>query len=301
MVKFLPHGSPWRGLWLGSIGALFAAATWSCATGDEETAASVADAGGAQTGQGSSSPDASPSSPYDDAGTTNMPDPGEDAAEAQDANAASDDAGNAPDDAPATAPLDASPYDAGSATPPDAAAPVDASSQDAGIANDAGCTSAALVVNEVQTSGPGGAEDEWVELLNPGTCSVDVSGWELRHTSISGTSMATVATIAPATTIAGGGYGVIGGTAYSASAPTIAKFSTGVLADTGGGVGLYDASSTLVGSMGYGSGATNPFVRGSAATVEGSGQSIARVPNGADTGNDSTDFKAATPTPGAAN
>jgi hypothetical protein len=130
---------------------------------------------------------------------------------------------------------------------------------------------------------------------------VDISSWELRHTSISGTSIDKVFTAAAGTVIAAGGYGVVAGLAYSASAPTIGSFDTGVLADDGGGLGLYDASGTLIDSMGYGVGATNPLVEIAPAPVEGTSQSIARIPNGAETGDNAVDFQATTPTPGTKN
>ena len=53
--------------------------------------------------------------------------------------------------------------------------------------------------------------------------------------------------------------------------------------------------------MGYGAGASNPLVETAPAPSEGTGQSIARIPNGVESGDNAVDFKAATPTPGAVN
>jgi hypothetical protein len=189
---------------------------------------------------------------------------------------------------------DSSSADAGK----DAALPTDASAPDAA---DAGCGTAVVLVNEVQTSGPKGAEDEWVELFNPQNCPLDISGWTLRHTSANGTSIATVFTAGAGTILGANGYGVVAGTKYSAAPTPIGSFNTGVLADQGGGLGVYDGSATLLSSMGYGTGAANPFVETSPAPPEASSQSIARIPNGAETGDNAVDFRSSTPTPGAPN
>ncbi len=208
--------------------------------------------------------------------------------------------------------------DAGHDAAPDAAAPdagddagTDASAPDAGTdaaapdaGPDAGCTAAAIVINEVQTEGTGGAEDEWVELFNPSSCAIDISGWVLKHESINGNSADTVWTAASGTVLAAGGYGVVAGTAYSG--PTtfeIGSFNSGVLASDGGGLGLYGSSgTTLIDSMGYGSGASNDYVQGTAAAAPPTAESAARKPNGANTHDNGVDFATATtPTPGGIN
>jgi hypothetical protein len=218
-------------------------------------------------------------------------------------------------DAEADSSTDAQPVDAGSDAerPVDGGPVSDSSSADAGQdaappadanvpdAADAGCGTAAVLVNEVQTSGPKGAEDEWVELFNPQSCPLDIAGFTVRHTSASGTSIATVFTAGAGTTLGPQGYGVIAGTKYSATPTPIGSFNSGVLADQGGGLGLYDASGTLVSSMGYGTGATNPFVETSPAPSEASSESIARIPNGVETGDNAIDFRSSAPTPAAAN
>ena len=319
MFQRLP-GSGVRGGCLAILGV--AAVAWSCATGEAEGPGSgtdAPDAGGPDVvgadapGAGDASArDAAPAPVNGDDAATDDAGGGDDAATGDDGNApdaaGTDDASldaradgadgaihdaGAPDGAHAdSGPRDAGPVDSGP----------DASAHDSGAADasDAGCGTGSVVVNEVQTSGTGGLDDEWVELFNPQSCPVDISGWTLRHTSATGTSASTVFTAGAGTTLGAKGYGVVAGMTYSAAAATIGAFNSGVLSDTGGGLGLYDGSA-LVDSMGYGAGATNPFVQGSPAPSEGSGQSIARVPNGTASGNNASDFKASTPTPGAAN
>jgi hypothetical protein len=233
----------------------------------------------------------------DDDGAT---DAGPDATPPVDASTDADDSGfDAGHDAGIDAGFDAG-FDAGHDAGFDAG--FDAG-HDAGIDTgvDSGCATGGILVNEVQVAGSGGSEDEWVELRNGGTCPVDLTGWTLRHTSTTGTSIQTVWTAASAS-IAGRGYALVAGMTYSGSVTPIGKFNTGVLAATGGGLGLYDANGTLRDSMGYGTGATNPFVKGSPAAASPSGESMARTPDGSNGGDDSVDFAiATTPTPGAAN
>ncbi len=54
-----------------------------------------------------------------------------------------------------------------------------------------------LVISELGAAGPGGADDEFLELYNPSNQSVSVAGWVLHYRSATGTSWA-VSTILPA-------------------------------------------------------------------------------------------------------
>lgn len=164
------------------------------------------------------------------------------------------------------------------------------------------CKPTDLVINEVRTGSSASAKEEWVELYNPCGNAITFSGKLIYRSDTSTTDTSTLATI-PSTTIAGGGYYLIANSGYSGSpAADIATFSsTSVgMADGGGGVALRDNSNNILCSMGWGT-ANNGFQQGSAAPTEGSGKSIARTPNGANTKHDSVDFKSATPTPRAAN
>jgi hypothetical protein len=285
-----------HGAYLATIAV--AAVAWSCAAGENDTAAAL------DPQEASVAPDA--------AGTDDAPAASDDAADDSSNgqtnptgdDAASDDTGTGEDASGGDTgggTIDAGGHDAADGAIPkdagDSSAPVDA----APTLDACGTGTAAIVINEVQTSGAAGAGDEWVELFNPQACAINIGSWQLRHASATGTTIDKVFTAASGVSIAAGGYAVVAGTSYSASAPTIGAFTAGVFADTGGGLGLYDASGTLIDSMGYGPGATNPFVETTSAPAEGTSQSIARVPNGAETGNNASDFKAANPTPGAEN
>lgn len=124
------------------------------------------------------------------------------------------------------------------------------------------------------------------------------------YRSAAGTSDTTLATLPTGTTIAAGGFYLLGGSAYAGSHTPNQSF-TASLAATGGAVGVRDASGTLVDGAGWGT-ATNAIVEGTAATAPPTtaapGSSIVRVPDGHDTDNNSVDLVVtATPSPGTSN
>jgi hypothetical protein len=155
-------------------------------------------------------------------------------------------------------------------------------------------------VNEVMTGNVGAASDEFVELVNAGTTAVAIGGWKVVYRSAAGTSDSTLATIADGTTLAPGAFFLVVGSAYSGTATADASFTIG-MAGTGGGVGVKDATGTLLDSVGYGT-ATYAFVEGTVAAAPAAGESIERTPDGHDTNANSADFGiSTTPTPKATN
>lgn len=185
--------------------------------------------------------------------------------------------------------LDAGESDAGG---PDVGEP-DVGAQDAGNISSS-CHVGDLVINEVQTSGASSA-DEFVEIWNPCGDVVDLHGARLVDQSAryGGTSdTATLVTFAG--TLEAHEYLVIGGAAYAgASAYT---FATG-LAQSGGAVGLRDASGLRVDSVGWGD-ARNALVEGSPAEAPAPGAAIGRI-DGYNSNDNSGDFFATPATPGA--
>ncbi len=163
------------------------------------------------------------------------------------------------------------------------------------------------VINEVLTGLTTSATTEWIELYNPCTAAINVTGWRIGYRGattagpLTATDSATLFTF-PARTIAPSGYLLIAGTTYTGTVD--GRLSTG-LADVGGGVGLRNTAGTVVDSLGWGT-ATNAFVRVRPAAVAplaaAPGRSLQRLPDGSDTGNNMADFHAAmTPTPRGAN
>jgi len=183
-------------------------------------------------------------------------------------------------------------------------------------ATDASTCQLQLLVNEVQVAGPQGASDEFVELLNLADCAGPLANYVLRYSSASGSNPYPIWT-GTTETIEAHGYVVMAGKNFQGTTNLVARFAgdtgNGVLAATGGGVGLFGPDLLMIDSVAYEviTTKTHPFVRPSAAPDGGqapgapnptSGKSIARTPDGQNTNTNATDFKlTATPTPGAAN
>lgn len=183
------------------------------------------------------------------------------------------------------------PFDAGKDTnqPPPEAGP------------DTSCA-AGLLVNELQSEGPFGPSDEFVEVYNTGDCTVSLNAWTIQYSSAAASGASAVWTGQPADQIPGKGYVVIGGQQFQGT--VIGRFGNGlngVLSKTGGGVGVFSpGASAPMDSMAYGTitAASHPFDKpptGPAAPAPSSGQSVARTPNGMNTNMSAADFKVATP------
>ncbi|ADV65673.1 ExeM/NucH family extracellular endonuclease [Deinococcus maricopensis] len=147
-----------------------------------------------------------------------------------------------------------------------------------------------VVISQVATAGPAGASDEYIELYNPTSANVNLSGCKLVYRSAAGTSDTNLSAALSAN-LPAGKYWLAAGSAYPGTAD--AKFSAGLSA-TAGGVALI-CNDAVVDSVGYGT-ATNAFVEGAAAPAPSSTQAIFRA-NGADTDNNKADFQAAARNP----
>jgi hypothetical protein len=159
-------------------------------------------------------------------------------------------------------------------------------------------------VNEFSTGTVGSATDEFVELVNTGTGPADLSGFKVAYRSGAGTSDVSLATIPDGTTLAAGAFYLLGGSGYAGATRADQAFSA-ALAATAGGIGVRDLAGKLVDSVGYGT-ATNVFVETRPAVAPPvtavPGSSDIRLPDGADTDDNGTDFTVtAAPTPGAPN
>ncbi|HEX6680776.1 MAG TPA: lamin tail domain-containing protein [Gaiellaceae bacterium] len=168
----------------------------------------------------------------------------------------------------------------------------------------AGASAPSVRVNEFATGTSASATDEFVEIVNAGSSSADLSGYKLAYRSGAGTSDVTLATIPDGTALAPGAFYFFGGSGYAGEKPPDQTFSQ-ALAASAGGIGLRDATGKLVDSVGYGT-ATNAFVEAHPAPAPGAtavpGSSDIRLPDGADTGDNGVDFTVtAAPTPGGPN
>jgi uncharacterized protein len=149
-----------------------------------------------------------------------------------------------------------------------------------------------LVINEVQADGATAA-DEFVEIYNPGS-QCQFGTWKLVYRAFAGTTDTVLFDLdVPVST-----YLVVGGKDF---ANVVNLFKAGGLRDVGGQLALKDPSGAYVSTMGYGS-ATGAWVKGTAAVKPPASQSVARKPDGTDTGDNGADFQlATTPTPGRPN
>ncbi len=160
-------------------------------------------------------------------------------------------------------------------------------------------------INEFSTGVTGAATNEFVEIVNSGSGSADLSGWKLVYRSATGTSDTALDTIPDGTSLAPGAFYLFGGGGYTGPPAADQSFSQG-LAAAAGGLAIRDSNGAIVDSVGYGSIAANGFVEGSPAAAPPAtaapGSSDVRKPDGHDTNNNSVDFTVVTPpTPRATN
>jgi len=165
-----------------------------------------------------------------------------------------------------------------------------------------------LTVNEVQiegVAGSGGVEDDWVELYNPTQQAIDLAGWSIQKTAASGGSIVRQALSG---SVPAQGYFLI---VRNGSSTTLAlKNSADLLASETFSLASnniiyladYDINVTpasidahVIDYVGFG---TASYFETAAAPAITKGHSIARVPDGEDTNNNSVDFVLQnTPTP----
>ena len=167
------------------------------------------------------------------------------------------------------------------------------------------CTSpntCSVKVNEIMTGTTQSGSNEFVEIFNPCPNPVDITNWRLYYRPASNAVESVYFQFtAP---LAAGAYLVIGGANYPGAVD--GRLNQG-LSGTGGAVGIRDAMAILVDSVAYDTlTAVNSFTEGMPApnppTAAAPGNSISRIPSGADTNNNLSDFKISTMiTPGAAN
>ena len=158
--------------------------------------------------------------------------------------------------------------------------------------------SSTVVISEFRTRGPNGANDEFIELYNLSSSSVNISGWQVKGSNASGT-VTTRATINSGIILNPGCYYLLtnpnsSGGPYSGSVPGNQTFSPGITDD--GGIALTTAGGTIVDQVGMSNGSA--FKEGTtlAPITTSSNRSYERKPGGAsgsgqDTDNNANDFQ----------
>jgi len=165
-------------------------------------------------------------------------------------------------------------------------------------------TSGPIKVNEFSTGVTGAATNEFVELVNSGSSSVDLSGFKVVYRAATGSSDTTLATVPAGTTLAAGAFYLVGGSGYVGAATADQSFGIS-LSGTGGSLAVRDSAGALTDAVAYGT-ATNGLGEGAAATAPPTtaspGSSAIRLPDGHDTESNAADFSVtAHPTPKEAN
>ncbi|WP_282827752.1 ExeM/NucH family extracellular endonuclease [Gulosibacter sediminis] len=164
-----------------------------------------------------------------------------------------------------------------------------------------------VVINEVYGGGGNSGAPysrDFVELYNPTNAAIDLGGYQVVRYSGSGNPQSSdIVTIPAGTTIEPGATLVVGG-AYgsntsAADVPVDVEGNFG-LGATSAALNLTDASGTIVDLVGFGTVGGNAFETAAAPALSNS-TSAQRIPDGVDTDDNSADFEAAEPTPGALN
>lgn len=179
---------------------------------------------------------------------------------------------------------------------PDSGPQPDGASKDSGVDAPGGCTKK-VVINEIMPEGASNAE--FIELYNPNSCAVSLSGWKLLYRSSGNGLGPPLYTFVTADSIGPHAFVVLATSNFAG----VKDFTTlAGLGNSGGQVGLVDQNDTVIDGVGYDTGTAGTFTEKTPAALPGLGKSIARKSDGVDTDNNASDFAVAnTPTPRAAN
>jgi hypothetical protein len=164
-------------------------------------------------------------------------------------------------------------------------------------------STASVVISEFRTEGPSGGNDEFIELYNPTSNWIDISGWKINASNDAGSSISTRATIPASTILRSGQYYLIVNNAssggYSGSVAANLTYGTGIT--NGGGIALLMANNTPVDQVGMST--TSAYKEGTPLTpLSNPNRSYERLPgdfgnNCQDTNNNTNDFESIAPDP----
>jgi cysteine-rich repeat protein len=161
-----------------------------------------------------------------------------------------------------------------------------------------------LRISEVQVIGDGVAfnADEFSELHNPCTFTVNVAGWNLVYRAFNGASDISTTTVPLAGTMAPGSFRLYVGFGYNGGGTpdgTFGTTATGNYAGAGGGLAIRSGpanTGAIVDSVGWGT-AVNAYIEGAVAPAPPANRSIVRSPyDGKDSNNNAADFVVTDPT-----
>jgi hypothetical protein len=152
------------------------------------------------------------------------------------------------------------------------------------------------VINEFQTGGSASAADEWVEILNPCTAAVDVTGWTLVYrgsTVVGGTDSTLMATLAGE--LAPGEIRLYAGVGFAGTSDGTWPGATGLMGQTNGAVALRMGPKDMgpiADAVAYGAvTGGHPFIEGAALGPMTNDLPAQRLPfDGRDDDNGAADF-----------
>jgi hypothetical protein len=130
-----------------------------------------------------------------------------------------------------------------------------------------------VLISEVRLRGPGGANDEFVELRNTGTVAADVSGWRLQACTATSGSASNRATIPGDTEIAPGGYYLIARDSYYSGTVTPDLTFSAAIAD-GGGARMITAASGYIDGVGSAAVASSECLEGTGLSFPSSNDNV---------------------------
>lgn len=157
------------------------------------------------------------------------------------------------------------------------------------------------LINEFQTAGATGA-DEWVEILNPCTTSIDVAGWTLVYrAAAANTGPDTDLLMTLTGAMAPGEIRLFAGQGFGGANDGKWAGATGLMQANNGGVALRSGpvnAGAIVDAVAYGSvSAGHPFVEANATPAMAAGRSAQRLPfDGRDDDDGAADFMLLTTT-----
>ncbi|MEK7506826.1 MAG: lamin tail domain-containing protein [Patescibacteria group bacterium] len=152
-----------------------------------------------------------------------------------------------------------------------------------------------IIVSQIQISGGTGKTDnDFIELYNPASQPIDISGWKLRKRAQTGTETS-IRVLGEGKIIPAFGFFLWANSKDSFAQNLNADESSTATLAANNSIAFFDKESNLIDALAWGSGHVNPFSEGEAAPGPEGGGSLERKPgdgqgNGWDTDNNAGDF-----------
>ncbi len=154
-----------------------------------------------------------------------------------------------------------------------------------------------VVIAEARTRGPGGASDEFVEVVNTSGGDVDVSGWALEGCAGGSGNASNRATVPAGTILAAGQHLLFGNNGYTGAVAADLTYSTGI--SDSGGIRIVDAAGVFVDGVGSSSGGNSECreAGGLVWPTSGADEAATRDAGNTDTDDNAADFTVAAADP----